>query len=70
MDSKDDMLEEYDFSNGIRGKYAKRYKEGVNIIKLDSDITKFFPDSKSVNEALRTLIRLIDNGQNSLRIGV
>jgi len=70
MDSKDDMLEEYDFSNGIIGKYAKRYKEGVNIIKLDSDITKFFPDSKSVNEALRTLIRLIDNGQNSLRIGV
>ena len=70
MNSKDDMLEEYDFSNGIRGKYAKRYKEGVNIIKLDSDITKFFPDSKSVNEALRTLIRLIDNGQNSLRIGV
>jgi len=70
MDSKDDMLEEYDFSNGIRGKYAKRYKEGVNIIKLDSDITKFFPDLKSVNEALRTLIRLIDNGQNSLRIGV
>jgi len=54
MDSKDDMLEEYDFSNGIRGKYAKRYKESVNIIKLDSDITKFFPDSKSVNEALRT----------------
>jgi len=42
----------------------------INIIKLDSDITKFFPDSKSVNEALRTLIRLIDNGQNSLRIGV
>jgi len=70
MNSKDDMLEEYDFSNGIRGKYAKRYKEGVNIIKLDSDISKFFPDSKSVNEALRTLIRLIDNGQNSLRIGI
>jgi len=68
MNSKDDMLEEYDFSNGIRGKYAKRYKEGVNIIKLDSDVTKFFPDAKSVNEALRTLIRLIDNGQNSIPI--
>lgn len=37
------MLEEYDFSNGIRAKYAKRYKEGVNIVKLDSDVTKFFP---------------------------
>jgi len=49
MKSKDNILEEYDFSNGIRGKYAKRYKEGVNIIKLDSDISKFFPDSKSVH---------------------
>jgi len=56
MDLKDDMLEEYDFSNGVRGKYAKRYKEGVNIIKLDSDVAKFFSDEKSVNEALRTLI--------------
>jgi len=46
------MLEEYDFSNGIRGKYAKAYREGVDIIKLDSDVIKFFPNSKSVNEAL------------------
>ena len=69
MNQKDEMLEEYDFSNGVRGKYAKRYKEGVNIIKLDSDITKFFPDAKSVNEALRTLIRLMNNGQNPIQIG-
>ena len=62
MNKKDEMLEEYDFSNGIRGKYAQRYKEGVNIVKLDTDVTKFSPDAKSVNEALRTLIRLMDNG--------
>ncbi|MCH9741410.1 MAG: hypothetical protein K0U38_11325 [Epsilonproteobacteria bacterium] len=62
------MLEEYDFSNGIRGKYAERYKEGVNIIKLDSDVTKFFPDAKSVNEALRTLIKLMGQGDSSLRV--
>ena len=67
MNSKDEMLEEYDFSNGIRGKYAKAYKEGVNIVKLDSDVMKFFPDTKSVNEALRTLINLINNGQGSLK---
>jgi len=36
MNSKDEMLEEYDFSNGIRGKYAKAYKEGVNIAKKDN----------------------------------
>ncbi|HIP28553.1 MAG TPA: hypothetical protein EYG82_05195 [Sulfurovum sp.] len=59
---KDDkMSEEYDFSNGIRGKYAQSYNSGVNIVKLDSDITKFFPDAKSVNEALRTLIKLVKN---------
>ena len=63
MSKQDEMLEEYDFSKGVRGKYAKAYKEGVNIIKLDRDISKFFPDAKSVNEALRTLIKLVkDDG--------
>ncbi|CAA6824819.1 MAG: Unknown protein, partial [uncultured Sulfurovum sp.] len=66
MKHKDEMLEEYDFSNGIRGKYAERYKEGVNIIKLDNDVSKFFPDAKSVNEALRTLIKLMGNKDDSL----
>jgi Zn/Cd-binding protein ZinT len=64
MNHKDEMLEEYDFSNGIRGKYTQAYKEGVNIIKLDSDVMKFFPDAKSVNEALRTLIKLMGNDSN------
>ena len=68
MNSKDEMLEEYDFSNGIRGKYAQAYKEGVNIVKIDSDVMKFFPDAKSVNEALRTLINLMNNGQNPLKL--
>jgi len=51
-----DMLEEYDFSNGVRAKYPTQYREGVNIIKLDSDIRKIFPDAQSVNNALRKLI--------------
>ena len=59
MSTNDEMLNEYDFHNGVRGKYAKAYKEGVNVIKLDKDISKFFPDAKSVNEALRTLIKLV-----------
>jgi len=61
MKKEDEMLEEYDFSHGVRGKYADAYQEGVNIVKLDSDVTKFFPDTKSVNEALRTLIHLMKN---------
>jgi len=64
MNQKNEMLEEYDFSNGIRGKYAKAYKEGLNIVKLDTDVIKFFPDAKSVNEALLTLINLMSNSQN------
>jgi len=69
MNSKDEMLNEYDFSNGIRGKYAQFYKDSINIIKIDSDVIKFFPDAKSVNEALITLIDLMNNGQDSLKLG-
>ena len=68
MNQKDEMLEEYDFSNAVRGKYAQAYKEGVNIVKLDIDVMKFFPDAKAVNEALRTLINLMNNGQNPLKL--
>ncbi len=50
-----DMLDEYDFSKGVRGKYAKRYAEGSNVVVLSPDVAQFFPDSESVNEALRAL---------------
>ena len=63
------MKKEYDFSNGIRGKYAKRYKEGLNIVKIDRDISKIFPDEKSVNEALRTLIHLMSINQKNVQVG-
>jgi hypothetical protein len=53
---QDDMLPEYDFSKGVRGKYAKRYAEGSNIVVLSPDMAKVFPTSESVNEALRTLV--------------
>jgi hypothetical protein len=56
-----DMLDEYDFSKGVRGKYAQRYSEGTNIVKLDSDVAKMFPDEKSVNDALRALTKIIQD---------
>lgn len=56
----DEMLAEYDFSGGERGKYAKRFAEGTNIIVLDPDVAELFPDSKAVNEALRALSRIAD----------
>lgn len=52
------MLPEYDFSKGVRGKYAKRYAEGSNVVVLSPDVAKVFRTSESVNEALRTLVRV------------
>ncbi len=53
-----DMLDEYDFSKGVRGKYAKRYAQGTNIIILSPDVAQVFHDSDSVNEALRVLVKI------------
>ena len=58
-----DMLDEYDFSEGIRGKYAKRYHAGTNLIRLDDDVAEMFPDAKSVNDALRALGKIIAEHQ-------
>ena len=52
------MLPEYDFSKGVRGKYAKRYAAGSNIVVLSPDMAKVFRTSESVNRALRTLVRV------------
>ena len=51
-----DMLDEYDFSNAVIGKYAKQYAEGTNIVVLEPDVARVFPDSAAVNQALRQLI--------------
>ena len=53
-----EMRDGYDFSNGVRGKYARRYAEGTNVVALDRDVALFFPDSESVNEALRALVKI------------
>ncbi len=54
-----EMLDEYDFSQGVIGKYAKQYAEGTNIVVLDPDVAKVFPDSASVNQALRLIAQII-----------
>ena len=54
-----DLLDEYDFSKGVRGKYAKRYAEGTNVVVLAPDVTAVFPDAKSVNDALRALVQIV-----------
>ncbi len=54
-----EMLPEYDFHPGVRGKYADRYAQGTNVVVLDPDVAKVFPDSKSVNRALHTLVSIV-----------
>jgi hypothetical protein len=55
----DEMLPEYDFSRGVRGKYAARMAKGSNVVVLDRDVQKLFPDSASVNTALRALAQAV-----------
>ena len=50
------MRPEYDFSGGVRGKYAARYRERTNIVLLDPDVHAAFPNAEAVNKALRAIL--------------
>ena len=58
MQKDPDLLEEYDFSKGVQGKYADRFREGTNLVLLDQDIAEAFPSDEAVNTALRLVIQL------------
>lgn len=58
LNQRDEMQDEYDFSGGIRGRYAGRYAEGSNVVVLSPDVAEAFPDSRAVNDALRALITI------------
>ena len=53
---------EYDLrqllKGGVRGKYAKRYHAGTNLVLLDPDVRRAFRNERAVNEALRLVIQL------------
>ncbi|MHC4349559.1 MAG: hypothetical protein ACYS15_13625 [Planctomycetota bacterium] len=53
----EEMRPEYDFSNAVQGKYADRFAQGTNLVRIQPDVAKEFPDSQSVNEALRSLLK-------------
>jgi hypothetical protein len=59
---EDDLRPEYDLrpllKTGIRGKYARRFKEGTNLVLLEPDVARVFTNDKSVNEVLRLVIQL------------
>jgi hypothetical protein len=55
---RDELRREYDLSKlkgRVRGKYARRFERGTNLVLLDPDVAEAFPDAASVNEALRML---------------
>jgi hypothetical protein len=55
----DEILPEYSLQGAVRGKYAERYAQGTNLVLLDPDVAEVFPDSESVNRALRALAQII-----------
>jgi hypothetical protein len=58
------MRDEYDFSGGVRGKYAARYERGTNIVMLDRDVAEVFPTPEAVNTALRALAGIIHHHEH------
>lgn len=56
---RDTLRPEYDFSDGVRGVTAKRYAQGSNIVAIDPSVMDVFPDAAAVNEALRTMARVL-----------
>lgn len=76
VDNDDDMKDEYDFSQGVRGKHFRAYRAGHSVqlqkqdgsveehhftledgaVMIDPDLKSRFPDSESVNNALRSLV--------------
>ena len=55
--SRESIQNEYDFSKVVRGKYARRYALGTNVVVLEPDVAKVFSNSKAVNASLRKIIR-------------
>ena len=60
MNKSDDELEqEYDLKSlgkGVRGKYFEKYQKGTNVVVIDPELSKAFPNAKAVNDALRKVL--------------
>ena len=53
------MQSEYEFADGMRGKYARRYAQGTNVVVLEPDVARAFPTAAAVNTSLRALAQII-----------
>ena len=65
----DDLRPEYDMKSllkgGVRGKYAARYRAGTNLVLLEPEVAKAFPNEKAVNEALKLVMKLKQVQENA-----
>ena len=64
--SKDDLKQEYDLKSlgkGVRGKYFEDYQKGTNVVVIDPELSKAFPNAKAVNDALR---KVLDNQKKAV----
>lgn len=61
-----DIQPEYDFAQGKRGKYARRYAQGTNVVVLEPDVARAFPNAESVNSSLRALTRIIRRQKSAI----
>ncbi len=58
MERDPDMLDNYDFSQGVRGKYVQRFAQGSNVVVLSPDVAEILPNSEAVNNTLRLLVEV------------
>ena len=72
--TRDELRPEYDMhellKGGVRGKYAKRYHAGTNLVLLDADVRRAFRSERAVNEALRLVMQLRKVGNGRARSGL
>jgi hypothetical protein len=61
-----EMQDEYDFSGGVRGRHARRYAQGTNVVVLEPDVAKAFPNADAVNSSLRALAGIIKHRERAL----
>ena len=56
MNNDEDMRPKYPaelIKSGVRGKYASRYREGTNVVVIDPELNRLFPNAEAVKRALR-----------------
>jgi hypothetical protein len=66
---KDELRPEYDMKallkGGVRGKYAARYRDGTNLVLLEPEVAKAFPNDKAVNDALKLVMKMKQVQENA-----